>query len=96
MSCFFHSFHSFSIIFHRFSNSYVGTPGIPTIPVVAEVPQGGTNVEGPPDLLNALAKLMPQRVPSEAPGTCAEDPPVLSEKSKDSPGVLPVATSCDF
>ena len=28
--------------------------------------------------------------------TCAEDPPVLSEKSKDSPGVLPVATSCDF
>jgi hypothetical protein len=63
--------------------------------MVAEVPQGGTNVEGPPDLLNALAKLMPQRVPSEAPG-CAEDPPVLSEKSKDSPGVLPVAISCDF
>ena len=72
------------------SNSYVGTLGIPTIPEVAEVPQGGTNVEGPPDLLNALANLTPQQVPSEAPGTCAEDPPVLSEKSKDSPGVLPV------
>lgn len=34
-------------------------------PDVINASVSGTNVEGPPDLLNALAKLMPQRVPSE-------------------------------
>ena len=59
---------------------------------------GGTNVEGPPELLKALKKLTPQRVPSEAGGswcrryTCAR----IQQKTLGDLHVVPCFTCRSF